>query len=196
VRAESEQLKKYLPRVGTKTKDRLKWVLQKVADYRRDSGADWSPGDWENACLEIAVFTGIKNLPGHGGIPMTDGKIDHPSQNEAKTILIIFQGMIEDALHHKSITLGEFHTKREIFWSQQAGRYFLWEDIEDATWQAKARYAMALLLKEDGHRLQRCPAKLAHSGKPCRKLFLKAKRGKYCSRQCASREMTRKFREK
>ena len=81
-------------------------------------------------------------------------------------------------------------------WDSRTDRYHLWEEIEGATWEDRARYALGQLLKEDGHRLRQCPAKLPHSRKACRSFFLKAKRGKYCSRPCASREMTRKFREK
>jgi len=187
-----------MPRVGITTKDRLAWVTRTVNAYRQDQGESWSPGDWENARLELAVFTGIgKNLlPGHRGIMSGDGEISRPSQGEAKVILESFQRMFEDAVQHRPITLGPYQISHEMTWDTRTDRYHRWEEIERATWEDRACYALGQLLKEDGHRLRQCPAKLPHSGKACRKFFLKAKRGKYCSRPCASREMTRKFREK
>ena len=76
-------LNKYLPRVGITKKDRLRWAMQKVDAYRQDQGKGWSPGDWENAYLELAVFCGIgKLLPGHRGIKAKDGEILRPSHLE------------------------------------------------------------------------------------------------------------------
>src|SRR5437016_4904318 len=88
---------KYLTRIGATTRDRLKWAIRTVNAYRKAHGENWSPGDWDNVCLELAVFAGIgKALPGYGGIERKAGVIIHPLQNEAKGILESFQQMFDD----------------------------------------------------------------------------------------------------
>lgn len=187
---------KYLARVGVTPKARLEWVFRMLNQYRRQQGEDWLPGDWDNASRELAVFAGIGDtLHGWGGVALEDGEIvERPDPNEVKAILCDFHQLVEDAEHHRAISLTPFPMKQTITWEATAGRYRLhesWDDLDHATWLDRARYALAHLLKDEGHRIQHCPAKLAHEGKRCGAFFLKSKRQKYCGKTCTSREMTR-----
>jgi hypothetical protein len=101
---------------------------------------------------------------------------------------------MDDAEHHRTISLTPFLRKQTIKWDATAGQYRLketWDDLDRATWEDRARYAVAHLLKAEGHRIQRCPSALPHEGKRCANYFLKSKRQKYCSKTCTSREMPR-----
>jgi hypothetical protein len=192
----SDELTKYLPRIGLSDKARLAWVIRLVNAYRQQKGADWTSGDWDNASLEIAIFAGTASaLPGHGGVFRKDGRIERPSSEDMKTILEAAHTMIANAGQRKPITVGPLSINYEMTWSKEAGRFLLREDIE-GRWTQKVGYALARLLMGEGHRVERCPVRLPHDAKQCGAFFIKAKRGMYCSTACASREMTRRKRSK
>ena len=189
----------YLARVGATPAAQLAWVFRWLNVYRTHQGADWSPGDWDNVSRELAVFSGYgKALPGWGGVGCDHGEIvERPSPKEVKTILASFQQMVDDAEYHRTIRLPTVEMKQEILWLPKLGRYLLHEEpLSQATWEDRARYALAYRLKEEAHRVQRCPARLPHEGTRCAAFFLKSKRQKYCSKTCTSREMTRAKRQR
>jgi hypothetical protein len=190
---------KYLARVGATPAAQLAWVFRVLNLYRAHQGTDWLPGDWDNVSRELVVFAGYgKALLGWGGVQLDHGEIvERPSPKEVRTILASFQQMVEDAEHHRMIRVPTVEMKQELRWLPQAGRYLLLEEpVGQATWEDRARYALAYRLKEEAHRVQRCPAKLPHVGKRCGSYFLKSKRQKYCSKTCTSREMTRAKRQR
>ena len=190
---------KYLARVGATPGDRLAWVFRVLNAYRTRQGVDWLPGDHDNVSRELAFFCGIgEALHGWGGVPLEDGEIiERPSPEDVRTILASFQRMVDDAEHHRFLPVPIFATKKGFRWSPNFGKYLLEEEYpEGATWDDRARYALAHLLKEEAHRIQRCPAKLPHEGKRCANYFLKSKRQKYCGKTCTSREMTRAKRQR
>jgi hypothetical protein len=175
-RPTTPQLDRYLSRVGVKPVHRLQWALGIVNRFRENQGADWSPGDWDNACLELAVFAGIgKSMPGWGGIPLVKGSIsERPSIDEAKVALEHVQRMVESAEAREPVRLGKF-LPMELTWSKRAERY-AWELYDDrATWPDRVTYALFYLVMDEGHRIRRCPSKLPYQGKPCHAYFVKAK---------------------
>lgn len=189
----------YLIRVGHTPAARLTWALQKVNAYRTKVKIPWTPGDWENARYELSCFAFLNS----GDVPkglegiMIDTKTGlpvSPSEDETRLILESFKSKLESIAQHKQVTLGPFRISQRFTW--RANRYSAHEAADRPDWKDRTHYALGLLLRELGSRIVQCPARLPHSGKQCLTLFLKSKRGKYCSRKCASRETTRKFRDK
>ena len=185
-------LDQYLNRVGVAPLHRLKWTLGIVNRFRESHGGNWSPGDWDNARLELAVFAGIGiTMPGWGGIPLVEGSIsEQPSLDEAKAALTHMQRMVENAEARKSIRLG-LSLPLELMWNPKRERYSVETHDQRATWPDRIAYSLFYLLLDEGYRIRRCPSKLPYQGTPCHTYFLKAKRAIYCSIACASREMTR-----
>ena len=195
----SQEFERYRARVGATPAARLAWVLRVLNGYRMHQGADWLPGDWDNLTRELAFFAGIGNaLAGWGGVVFENGEIvERPSHEEVRTILSSFQQMVDDAEHHRFLPLPTFEMKEGFRWSPKFGKYLREREYpERATWDERARYALAHLLNEEAHRIQRCPAKLPHEGKRCANYFLKSKRQIFCSKSCMSRETTRAKRQR
>jgi hypothetical protein len=186
----TSQLDRYLNRVGVKPVHRLKWALGIVNRFRGQHGINWSPGDWDNACLELAVFASIgDSLPGWGGT--VEGSIsERPSIEEAEAALERMAQMVESAEAREPISLGKI-LPIKLAWSKRSERYTLERYDDRATWHERITYNLFYLIKDEGHRVRRCPSKLPHQGKPCHNYFVKAKRAIYCSIPCAAREMTR-----
>ena len=185
---------KHSHRVGQSTRDRWKWLLRLVNHYRRDAGSSWLAGEWDMAAGDLAAFsTGDAAAPGEGAIAdMGGGLVEKPTPAEVGTILDRFAEMIAAATEHRRIDLGAIRLTPSLCWLNPPGRYVLLEDPgDDVAWLDRCCYPLARMLREDGHRLRRCPAKLAHDRHACGNVFVHAKRGKFCGASCASREATR-----
>ena len=178
----SPQLDHYLNRVGVRPLDRLRWALSIVNRFRLVQGTDWSPGDWDNTRLELAVFAGVcESLPGWGGVPLVAGKIsERPSSDEAKTALEQMQHLVERVEAREPIRSGQ-RVSGVYTWNARIGRYREDTHDESARWPDRIQYALFSLVMEEGHRVLACPSKLPHRGTPCRAYFVKAKRARYCS---------------
>jgi hypothetical protein len=201
----STQLDKCLHRVGGgKPLQRLRWVLGIVNQFRGHREQTWSSGDWENASLELAVFSAVgKTMPGWGVLPSDCGVINEfPSREETEIILQRMEQMVKDAQARRPIRMVKSATGREpnmawkhlpdeLIWNPRTKRYVRVLYDDRATWQDRVTYPLFHLLLDEGHRILTCSSKLPHQGKLCGNYFVKAKRGKYCSASCTAREMTR-----
>lgn len=189
-----DEFNKYLARVGYAQKDRWKWLLRRVNHYRIDNGESWLRSEWDIVCGELAAFTlGKTSAPGWGVIALSGGVFtDKPTHAEAKAVLDSCLRKIEDAVDHKPVLLPAVRIESRLDWDEQTSHYHRSEVYDDlTTWLDRVLYPLAQMVYEDGQRLRRCPSQQPHGPHPCANLFLHAKRGKYCSSTCTSREMSR-----
>lgn len=189
-----DEYNKYLTRVGYAKKDRWKWLLRLVNRYRKDHGESWVDGEWDIVCGELAAFTlGKTSAPGWGVIALTGGVFtEKPTHAEANAMLDSCLRKIEDAADHKLVEFPAVRVVSRLDWNEKTSHYNRSEVYDDrTTWLDRVLYPMAQMMRDDGDRLRRCPSQQPHGPNPCANLFLHAKRGKYCSSTCTSREMSR-----
>ena len=191
-----DEFNKYLDRIGYTNKARFKWLLGRLNQYRKDRGERWVQEKWDLVCGELAVFTtGEDAVPGYGLIAQSGGTLqEKPSRADAQSILSRSLEAIEHAMEHKPIiNLERVQSQPTLLWFEARGRYIRQEQYDaSATWLTRVLDGpLAKMIEEHSDRLQRCPAMLPHEEHQCGNFFLKAKRGKFCSTACASREMAR-----
>lgn len=189
-----DEYNKYLTRVGYAKQDRWKWLLRLVNRYRIDHGESWLHSEWDIVCGELAAFTlGKTSAPGWGVIAQTGGVFtEKPTHAEAQAVLDSCLRKIEDAADHKPVEFPAVRVVSRLDWNEKTSHYNRSEVYDDrTTWLDRVLYPLAQMMRDDGDRVRRCPSQQPHGPNPCANLFLHAKRGKYCSSTCTSREMSR-----
>jgi len=174
-------------RVGAGPKDRLDWVVQTVQRSLK------TPADWQNLRLELAIFIAAQ----------PDGWVDYtqeilaPPEDQTREILRKFGEAIARAVHREPVPMGRFGADVALWWLPRTQCYYE-QTAKDTAWLPRAMLALRPLIREYGHLVKECPARVSR-GEPddiCGTWFVATRpRQEYCSARCQSRASTRAKRE-
>lgn len=155
---------------------------QRKADIRLD------PFDWKSFEFEVVAFV-THDL----GLQEIDGKLDKPTEEQARLIFVLMASAIRDASLKKTIFLGQLTSEPTLHWSKE--RYHEREATSD--WVTRAVRKLSSLIVERGHLIKACTAAKPRSEENCEKLVVAGRVDQlYCSATCASRMSTQSGRPK
>lgn len=168
----ASKLRRARNRVGSSPLDRLKWLLE-FAEFT--GASEENAADPENANAEIAEFT-----RSFSGFPIRE-----------KAITGLRRGMYEKL--QRWVKEGRL----QINWSELGSDFARVVVKSSRTGDTLNRYqgiqggflmACGDLIEREGSRIARC------QGPGCDRLFVRRKRGNYCSRRCSQRMRSERFR--